>query len=81
MPTTLALYQLLLAAGAVLQNNNTSEDFTDLGRKLLGGFVLGVVVAVAFALIKIRLREKHPPAKFISITAPAAPDEAAKTGD
>lgn len=50
------------------------SDFSDLGKKLLGGFVLAVVVAIAFTVIKLRLRDKHPPAAFISITSPREKD-------
>jgi hypothetical protein len=66
MPTTLALYHLTLLSISLLQDD-TSSDFNDLGKKLLGGFVLAVVVAVAFTFIKLRLRDKKPAAKFISI--------------
>ena len=67
MPTAFALYHLCLIAIS-LQQDNVSSDFNELGKQLLGGFVLAVVVAVAFTLIKLRLRDKNPPAKFISIT-------------
>ncbi|HSS19082.1 MAG TPA: hypothetical protein VLL54_03345 [Pyrinomonadaceae bacterium] len=66
MPTTLALYQLIVIAISLVEDNSAT-DFTDLGRKMMGGFVLAVVVAVTFTLLKLRWREKNPPAKFISI--------------
>lgn len=66
MPTTLALYQLSVIAISLLQDN-TSSNFNDLGKKLLGGFVLAVAVAVAYTFIKLRLRDRKPPAEFISI--------------
>jgi len=66
MPTTIALYYLSLLAISFLQDD-TSSDFSDLGKKLLGGFTLAVVVAVAYTFIKLRLRDKKPPAEFISI--------------
>ncbi len=37
MPTTIALYYLSLIAISFLQDD-TSSDFSDLGKKLLGGF-------------------------------------------
>ncbi len=66
MPTTLALYHLGLLSITLLQDG-PSSDFNDLGKYLLGGFALAVVVAVAYAFIKLRLRDKKPPSEFISI--------------
>ena len=77
MPTTLALYHLCMLSISLLQDD-TSSDFNDLGRKLLGGFVLAVVVAVAFTFIKLRWRDKKPPAQFISITSFQNKDEPSK---
>ena len=65
---TFALYCLGSLSISLLQES-IGSDFNDLGRKLLGGFVLAVVVAIAFTVIKLRLRDKNPPAAFISITA------------
>jgi hypothetical protein len=45
------------------------SDFSDLGRKLLAGFLVGVAFAVAFAVSKVRQRDKNPPQPFISIIA------------
>lgn len=67
MPTTLALYHLTFIALSLLPEDRSS-DFNGLGKQLLGGFVLAVVVAVVFTFIKLRLRDKKPPAKFISIS-------------
>lgn len=64
---TLALYSFGSPAISLLQES-VGSDFSDLGRKLLGGFVLAVVVAIAFTVIKLRLRDKNPPAAFISIS-------------
>ena len=77
MPTTLALQQLSLLVISLLQDDNL-VNFGELGGKLLGGFVLAVVVAIAFAFIKLRWRDQNPPAQFISINPPATKDEPAK---
>ena len=66
MPTILALYSFTCLAISFV-SDESSSDFNGLGKELIGGFVLAVVVAVAFAFIKMRLRDKKPPAKFISI--------------
>ena len=80
MPTVIAFYQLCIVVIDLLEDN-TSSDFNDLGRQLIGGFVAAVIIAVAFAFIKLRMREKNPPAPFISITASKHTDEAAKGGN
>jgi hypothetical protein len=67
MPTILALYHLSSLAISLV-SDETSSDFNGLGKELIGGFVLAVVVAIAFALIKMRLSDRKPPAKPISIT-------------
>ena len=77
MPTTLALHQLSVIAISLLLED-TSSDFSDLGKKLLGGFVLAVVVAVVFTFIRLRLRDKKPPAEFISISSCQRKDEPSK---
>jgi hypothetical protein len=74
---TLVLHNLGLLSITILQED-PSSDFSELGKELLGGFVLAVVVAVAFTLIKLRLRDKQPPSKFISISSVNEPDEPAK---
>jgi hypothetical protein len=78
MPMIIALHHLSLFLINILQDE-TSSDFNDLGKKLLGGFVLAVVVAVAYTFIKLRLRDKNPPAAFISITAPPGKDVTPKS--
>ena len=65
---TFALYFPGSLAISLLQDS-IGSDFSDLGRKLLGGFAAAVVVAVAFTVIKLRLRDKKPPAAFISVTS------------
>lgn len=76
MPT-LALYYLGLLSLTILQED-PSSDFGELGKELLGGFIVAVVVAVAFTFIKLRLRDKKPPAEFISISRVKGADESAK---
>ena len=49
-------------------------DFSDLGKLMLGGFVLAISVAVAITVVRLRLRDKKPPAQFISISAPQKKD-------
>ena len=68
---TFAFYCLGSLAISLLQES-IGSDFGDLGRKFLGAFVLAVVVAIAFTVVKLRLRDKNPPATFISITASPA---------
>ena len=63
-----ALYCLGSLVASFLQES-LGADFSDLGRKLLGGFAVAVVVAIAFTIIKLRLRDKRPAAKFISVTS------------
>jgi hypothetical protein len=74
---TLALYYLGLLSITILQEASGS-DFSELGKQLLGGFLLAVVVAVAFTFIKLRLRDKKPAAQFISISSAREPDETVK---
>ena len=64
-----------------LLQESIGSDFSDLGRKLLGGFVLAVVVAITFTILKLRLRDKNPPAAFISITAAPTSEKATKTNE
>ena len=56
-------------AVSLIQEGEVS-DSNDLGKLLLGGFVLAVAVAIALTFVRIRLREKKPPAaEFISISS------------
>ena len=77
MPATLVLLHLWLLSISILQDD-TFSDFGDLGKQLLGGFVLAVVIAVAYAFIKLRLRDQKPSTQFISISSSSGPDEATK---
>ena len=74
---TFALYFPGSLAISLLQDS-IGSDFSDLGRKLLGGFAVAVVVAVAFTVIKTRLRDKNPPSAFISITSCTEEDTTSK---
>lgn len=67
---TFLFFSLGSLAISFLQETNGS-DFNDLGRKLLEGFGLAVVIAIAYTFIKLRRRDRNPPA-FISITATPA---------
>lgn len=62
----LALYRLGSLSAIFLQET-IGSDFSELGRQLLAGFLVAVAVAVLFTVIKLRRRDKHPPAPFISI--------------
>jgi hypothetical protein len=77
MPAILVLHHLWLLSISILQDD-TFSDFGDLGKQLLGGFAIAVVVAVAYTFIKLRLRDQKPAAQFISISSPKGPDEATK---
>lgn len=76
MPT-FALYYLSSISISLLEDN-PSSDFDGLGKQLLGGFAIAVVLAVAYAFIKLRLRDKNPPAPFISINSFEKTDETSK---
>jgi len=73
MPATLVLHHLGLLSISILQDD-TFSDFGDLGKQLLGGFAIAVVVAVAYAFIKLRLRDQKPATQFISISSSKGPD-------
>lgn len=77
MPATLVLQHLWLLSISILQDD-TFSDFGDLGKQLLGGFAIAVVVAVAYAFIKLRLRDQKPSTQFISISSLKGPDEVPK---
>jgi hypothetical protein len=80
MPAILALYNLTLIAISFLPDESSS-DFGGIGKEILGGFVLAVVVAVAFTFIRLRLRDNKPPAKFISISSIPEIDETSRASD
>ena len=76
---TFALYSSGLLTLNLLQEA-IGSNFSDLGRKLLIGFVLAVAFAIAFTIIKLRLRDKNPPAAFISITSSPVKDTTPRAG-
>jgi hypothetical protein len=46
-------------------------NFNDLGKLLLGGVAVAIVFAIAFTLVRLRMRDKRDPtSNFISITNP-----------
>lgn len=54
----------------------TETNFNDLGKLLLGGVAAAIIFAVGFTVVRLRLRDKNPPASnFISISAPDNNDE------
>jgi hypothetical protein len=72
MLTTIVLMtcQLAFMAMNFFQQSDAS-DFKDLGTLLLVGFVLAVGAGVTFTLVRLRMREKKPPAaQIISISSP-----------
>jgi hypothetical protein len=49
----------------------TTTDFNDLGKLLLGGVAAAIVVAIAFTFVRLKVRDKKPPtSNFISISSP-----------
>ncbi len=76
MLITILAYHFGLFLITLLQED-ISSDFSDLGRMLLGGFVLAIVLAITIALVKLRSRDKNPPTQFISIY-PSREDEETK---
>lgn len=68
--TVLMTSQLIFMAMNFFQQSEAS-DFKDLGPLLLGGFVLAVAAGVAFTVVRLRMRERKPPAaQIISINSP-----------
>jgi hypothetical protein len=55
--------------GLALQDNVGSE-FADLGKLLLVGFVVAIILGVGLTFVRLRLRDKKPPKPgFISINS------------
>jgi hypothetical protein len=72
-----ALYFPGLLAISLLQDS-IGIEFGDQGRKLLGGFAVAVVVAIAVTVIRFRRRDKNSTPAFISITSCREEDPPAK---
>jgi len=52
----------------VLLFQDEATNFNDLGKLLLGGVAAAIVCAVAFTVVRLRLRDKRPAtSNFISI--------------
>lgn len=65
-PALLVLDVLLISRESAI-----GEDFNDLGKLMLGGFVAAVAVALALTFVRFRLRDKkQETSQFISISAP-----------
>jgi hypothetical protein len=63
---------MLLTLGGVLLVvfffQEEASNFNDLGKLLLGGVAAAIVCAVAFTLVRLKLRDKRPEtSNFISI--------------
>ena len=64
------LLQLCSNSLLLLNLQELTGAFDDLGKLLLGGTVAAVVVAIGFTLIRMRMRDKRPQApSFISISS------------
>lgn len=59
----------MLLLVALLINLFQETDFNDLGKLMLGGLAAAILIAAALTVIRLKLRGKKPPPKFISITA------------
>ena len=68
MPTIVVLLHLSYLA-INFQQAEIGADFQELGRWLLGGFAGAVAIAITFTVIKLRMKDRRPPAQFISISS------------
>jgi hypothetical protein len=73
-------FALSCVGSFILLQESIGSDFNDLGRKILGGFIVAVAFAITFTVVKLRLRDKKPPAAFISITATPSEEAHPKAG-
>lgn len=73
-------FALSCLGSSLLLQESIGADFNDMGRKILGGFIVAVVFAITFTVVKLRLRDKKPSAAFISITATPSEKAHPKTG-
>ena len=57
---------------ALLDSNEQVEtSFDDLGKLMLGGISAAIIIAIAFTLVRLRLRDqKSQASSFISISTP-----------
>jgi hypothetical protein len=63
-------FLLCLNSLALINLLQDTAAFDDLGKLLLGGVAAAIVCAVAFTLVRFRLRDKKPPtSSFISISS------------
>jgi hypothetical protein len=77
---TMLAFALSCLVSFIFLQESIGSDFNDLGRKLLGGFVVAVAFAITFTIVRLRLRDKKPPAAFISITSSQSEEAAPKAG-
>jgi len=62
------LYFNAIVLLSLIEENST--DFNDLGKLLLAGVAAAIVIAIAFTLLRLRLRDRRPTtSNFISIRA------------
>jgi hypothetical protein len=65
LSSLIAVYCILTL---LFYEENSGSNFDDLGKLLMGGVLAAIAVAVTFTLVRLRLRDKKPPAtSFISI--------------
>jgi hypothetical protein len=75
-------FALSCSGSFIFLQESVGADFNELGRKILGGFIVAVVFAITFTVIKLRLRDRKPDAAFISITTTQAEEAPQKaSGD
>ena len=61
---------------ALAWEENVATDFGDLGKLLVAGVLVALALAIAFTLLRMRLRDKRPhTADFISINSSARQDK------
>jgi hypothetical protein len=59
----------------VYQEDSASSSFDDLGKLLMGGTLAAVAIAIAFTVVRMRLRDRKPTSSsFTSISSPSEND-------